>query len=267
MGPQTAVTALSNEWPEYAMEAANLALFMVSACVFGTLLAHPESRLHQWIVEPGTRRAVMGVAMGLTALAIVHSPFGQRSGAHMNPAVTLTYWTLGRVRAWTAVFYIAAQFAGGAAGVQAARVLIGSPLGHPAVNYVATHPGDGGPYLAFAAEFAISLLLMAVVLVFSNTRALSPWTPVAASCLVALYIAFEDPYSGMSMNPARTTASAVAAGDWRWVWIYFIAPPLGMLTAGLLYGLRRGVRRVYCAKLHHHNPQRCIFRCGYGEML
>ena len=266
MSIQTAAKALANEWPEYAMEAANLALFMMSACVFGTLLAHPDSRLHHWLSEPVGRRAAMGVAMGLTAMAIVYSPFGKRSGAHMNPSITLTYWMLGRVRPWTAIFYLAAQFVGGVVGVQLAPQLIGPPLAHAAINYVATHPGDAGPHVAFAAEFFISLVLMLVVLAFSNTRALSRWTPVAAGSLVALFIAFEDPYSGMSMNPARSYGSAVAAGEWRWLWIYFIAPPLGMLTAGLLYGFRRGIRRVYCAKLHHHNTQRCIFRCGYGDM-
>lgn len=266
MATNTAAEALTNEWPEYLMEAANLGLFMLSACIFGTLLAHPASRLHQLIADPFTRRVVMGAAMGLTAIAIIYSPFGQRSGAHMNPAITLTYLTLGRVKRWTAVFYIGAQFLGGLAGVLLAGQIIGPPLSDAAVNHVVTHPGEPGPNAAFAAEFAISLFLMLVVLITSNRPEWSRLTPLAAGCLVALFIMFEDPYSGMSMNPARSFGSAAAARDWGWLWIYFVAPPAGMFAAGLLYRFRRGAHRVYCAKLHHHNPQRCIFRCGFGEM-
>lgn len=258
--------ALSAEWPEYLFEALNLSLFMMSACIFGTLLAHPESHVHQLVDEPFARRALMGLAMGLTAVAIICSPFGQRSGAHMNPSVTLTYWMLGRVKSWTALFYIAAQFAGGIAGVAAAWLLIGPPLAHPAVNYVVTNPGAAGPHVAFVAEFVISALLMLTVLLVSNSAAWSRWTPVAAGSMVALYITFEDPLSGMSMNPARSFGSAAVARDWTSLWLYFVAPPLGMLFAGLLYRLRLGVHRVFCAKLHHHNSQRCIFRCGYGEL-
>lgn len=262
----SAAAALNAEWPEYLMEALNLALFMLSACIFGTLLFHPGSRLHEWIATPLARRAVMGIAMGLTAIAIIHSPPGKRSGAHMNPSVTATYWILGRLRPWTAVFYMLAQFAGGLAGVRLAEAIVGAPLAHPAVNYVVTHPGVPGPHVAFAAEFTISAVMMTAVLVFSNSRRLARWTPFAAGALVALWILVEDPYSGMSMNPARSLGSAAAACDWAWLWIYFAAPPLGMLTAGLLYRLRRGAHRVFCAKLHHHNAERCIFRCGAGEL-
>jgi aquaporin Z len=65
----------------------------------------------------------------------------------------------------------------------------------------------------------------------------------------------------MSMNPARTFASALAAQDWRALWIYFVAPPIGMGLAAALYTARRQAR-VACAKLHHDNPHRCIF-CEY----
>ena len=261
----SAAAAVSSEWREYLMEALNLGLFMLSACVFGTMLGHPASNLH--IEDPLTRRALMGVAMGLTAIAIIYSPFGQRSGAHMNPAVTATYWMLGRVRTQTAMFYMLAQFLGGVAGVQLAALLVGPPLAHASVNYVATSPGAAGPEAAFAAEFVISFLMMSAVLTISNSRRYARWTPVAAGFLVALWILIEDPYSGMSMNPARSFGSAAAAGSWNWLWIYFAAPPLGMLIAGLLYRFRAGAHRVFCAKLHHHNSQRCIFRCSYGELI
>jgi len=84
-----------------------------------------------------------------------------------------------------------------------------------------------------------------------------------AGLLVMTYISIEAPISGMSMNPARTLGSAFSAANWTAIWIYFTAPPLGMLLAAELYVRPRGPARVLCAKLHHDNRERCIFRCNY----
>src|SRR5205085_2180893 len=100
----------------------------------------------------------------------------------------------------------------------------------------------------------------------SNTRRLSRFTGLIVGALIAGYITLEAPLSGMSMNPARTFASALTAGEWTAIWIYFTAPLLGMLIAGMAYRLRRGSRAVFCAKLHHHNRMRCIFRCRFAEL-
>jgi aquaporin Z len=80
---------------------------------------------------------------------------------------------------------------------------------------------------------------------------------------VALFITFEAPISGMSMNPARTLGSAFGAMRWEQIWIYFLAPPLGMLLAAEVRLRSRGFHSVLCAKLHHENYTRCIFRCEY----
>jgi MIP family channel proteins len=256
--------ALRRHWPEYLMEAAGLGAFMISACLFASLLEHPASSLRQGLGDDTLRRVLMGLAMGLTAVAIIYSPWGKRSGAHLNPAVTLTYWRLGKVEGWDAAFYVLAQFAGGAAGVLAARALIGPPVAHPAVHYVVTAPGAGGPLVAFVAEVVITFVLMSVVLVVSNSR----WAPVTGLCaglLVAGYISLEAPLSGMSMNPARTWASAVAAQHWAALWVYFTAPLLGMFLAADAYLWLAGPRGVLCAKLNHLPGARCIFRCGYAR--
>ncbi|MFM9835678.1 MAG: aquaporin, partial [Methylophilaceae bacterium] len=85
--------------------------------------------------------------------------------------------------------------------------------------------------------------------------------------LITLYITFEAPISGMSMNPARTFGSALPAGIWTDIWIYFIAPPIGMLLAAETYLFLKGWRAVLCCKLHHENNQPCIFHCQYGEYV
>jgi aquaporin Z len=258
------LTAVRRHWPEYLMEGGGLAIFMISAALFGTVLEHPESSLRAALTWAPGRRVLMGVCMGLTAVGIIHSPWGKQSGAHLNPAVTITFFRLGKLPAWDAVFYVVAQFVGGAGGLVLAALVLGSRLGDPAVNYVVTAPGSLGAWVALLAEFAISMGLMTAVLVTSNSTGLSRFTGLVAGTLVALYITFEAPLSGMSMNPARTTASALSAQVWSALWIYFVAPPLGMLLAAEAYVRWNGARAVRCAKLHHVNDRRCIFRCGYA---
>ncbi len=211
--------ALEQHWPEYLAEALGLGLFMISACVFGTLLGHPGSPVARAIPDGLPRRLLMGLAMGSTAVALIYSPWGRRSGAHLNPATTLTFWRLDKVAGPDAAWYVLAQALGGVAGVLAAALVVG-----PA------------------------------------------FTGIFAGALVATYIAFESPVSGMSMNPARSLASALPAGAWDVLWIYFLAPPIGMLLAAELYVRRHGLARVFCAKLHHDGESRCIFRCRFGDM-
>ena len=199
-----------------------------------------------------------------TAVAVIYSRWGKRSGAHINPAVTLTFFRLGKVRPWDAVFYMAAQFTGAVLGVMLAGALLREWLAEPSVGYVVTRPGSAGPLVAFGAELLISFVLMLVILIVSNgpDRA-ARWTGLLAGTLVALYIALEAPLSGMSLNPARSLGSALPARVFADLWIYFTAPPLGMLLASQVYLAGAGRRRVHCAKLHHQNDERCIF-CGCG---
>jgi aquaporin Z len=255
--------ALKKHWPEYLMEAAELGLFMFSACVFTVLLFHPSSPLARTIHDGALRRLLMGTAMGSTAIAIIFSPLGQRSGAHFNPSVTWTFFRLGKIDAHDAVFYTLFQFAGGIAGVMLASFTLGRFVAHHAVNYAATIPGPNGPIAAFCAELLISFILMSVVLTVSNTKRLARWTGMFAGALVATYITIEAPISGMSMNPARTLSSAVGAEVWMSLWIYFVAPPVGMLLAAEVYQRLNMGRAVVCAKLHHYNRRRCIFRCNF----
>src|SRR5437773_2709127 len=95
-------------WPEYAIEGSGLGLFMISACSFGTLFGHPDSPVVRFVRDPGLLRVLMGLAMGTTAIALIYSSFGKRSGAHMNPAATLTFLRLGKIEPIDALFYIAA---------------------------------------------------------------------------------------------------------------------------------------------------------------
>jgi aquaporin Z len=249
------------------MEAAGLGLFMVSASSVTTALEYPHSPFHAIVPDPLLRRILIGICMGLTAIGIIYSPWGKQSGAHLNPAVTLTFFRLGRIEGIDAICYVIAQSLGGLIGALLSATALGMAIEHPAVNYVVTVPGEAGVLLAFIAELFISFGLMVTVLFISNHRTLAPFTGLVAGCLVATYISLEAPLSGMSMNPARTFASALPARLWTAFWIYLTAPPLGMLLAAEVYTRMKSLRRVYCAKLNHQNPKRCIFRCNYSELV
>ena len=253
--------ALKRHWPEYLMEAACLGLFMISAFAFGTILEHPASPVHQAIPNPLLRRFLMGLAMGSTAIGIIYSPWGKQSGGHINPSTTITFFRLGKVAPWDALFYVVFQFVGGLTGALLASVVLSAWVSHPSVHYLVTTPGKTGTGFAFVAEIGITFILMTVILNVSNNMRLHKFTGLCAGALVATYITLEAPISGMSMNPARTFASAVPAHHWAALWVYFTAPLVGMLAAAEVYVRMKGTESVVCAKLHHENHTRCIF-CG-----
>ena len=258
--------ALSNHWPEYVIEGSLLGLFMFIACAAVSFVEHPGSALRKRLRSPIHRRALIGTLMGLTAICLIYSPTGQRSGAHMNPATTIAYFFLGKIAATDAMCYVVSQFAGGVAGVGLARLVLDPAVSHPSVNYAVTLPGPRGSRMAWAAEFVIAYGMMTMVLMSSNREATAPYTGVFAGFLLFAYITFEAPLSGMSLNPARTLASALAAGEFRSLWVYFTAPPLAMVAAAAVYAAVAGRSEVFCAKLSHPDHGRCIFDCHINEL-
>jgi aquaporin Z len=263
-GVPSAPGSLRRHWPEDLMEAAEAAVYLFSACAFATLLWHPNSPIHSYLPGQAVRRMLMGAAMSATILAIVLSPWGKQSGAHFNPAVTFTFYRLRKMALRDALFYCAAQFFGAVVGVALASLLLQGAPANRAVRYAATVPGVYGDAVAFVAELVISFALMSAILFASNHRILAPYAHYLAAITVGTCIAFESPLSGMSANPARTFGPALYAGYWNTLWIYFIAPPLGMLVAAEMFLLFRNGGGPYCAKLHHHNNKPCIFSHAGG---
>jgi aquaporin Z len=255
--------AFTQHWPEYLIEGVCLGLFMISACGFSAVLEHPASPVRGSLMNADARRFLMGLAMGLTAVLLIYSPMGRRSGAHMNPATTLTFYRLGKVERWDAVFYALSQFAGGVLGVVISFALIGATLAHRNVNFAITRPGERGEVAAFISEVLITFLLMTAILNISNSHKYARFTGLAAGILVMLFITLEAPLSGMSMNPARSFASDFVGMQWNGIWIYLVAPVIGMMTAAEVFVRTRGLHAVICAKLNHSGSARCIFRCGY----
>jgi aquaporin Z len=260
------VEAMNAHWKEYLMESAELGVFMLSTCICGTLIYSKQSPLSSLALSPAFESSLMGLAMATTAFLIIQSPFGRRSGAHLNPAVTLTFLWLGRMHRWDAVFYAAAQLSGAIAGVLAARGIVGLPLSAEPVRYMVTLPGTYGSAVAFAFEFLLSVLLMSTVLYMSNHRLFARFTPALVALLTVLSFVLSSSISGFSVNPARTFSSALFAWIWRGIWIYLSAPFLGMLTAAAIYTTWFGSDRVYCAKVFHDMRSTCPFPCHFQRV-
>jgi aquaporin NIP len=175
----------------------------------------------------------VGVSLvaGLTAATLIYG-IGHVSGAHFNPAITLGFWSEGRVCLKEASFRIAAQFLGGIAAGWSLLFFLGRTA----------HLGATLPYIswqrAWGLEFLITFLLMIVVMVSDvDRRALKPFSGVAVGGTVGMATLLTGPLTGASMNPARSLGPALVAGIWHHLWIYLTAPVLGSMLAVLVYHL------------------------------
>ncbi len=258
--------SIEAHWREFLMEGAEIGGLMLSICFFGALLYSSKSPLRYLALSPPANSALMGTAIALTTYMIIRSPFGRRSGAHFNPAITVSFLWLGRIRRWDAACYVAAQFVGGVMGVLIAQQLFGAQLSETSVRYLVTVPGSYGEGTAFLAELMLSALLMGVVLYAANHRLLNRLSPIFVSLLTIFYYTACPSISGFSVNPARTFSSALFAWIWQGIWIYFTAPCLGMLTAAGMYIAAIGGDRVYCAKVFHDVRSTCPFPCQFERL-
>jgi len=258
--------AASAHWKEYLMEGTELGALMLATCLVGTLIYNDESFFKSLALSAVSKSTMMGIAIALTTFMIIRSPLGRRSGAHLNPSITLTYFWLGRVHRWDAAWYVVAHFAGAVAGVLIARQILGLRLSASSVRYMVTVPGEHGSAITFVGEFLLSAFLMATILYSSNHRLLVRFTPVLVAILTILFFVLSPSRSGFSVNPARSFSSALFAWIWKGVWIYFSAPLLGMLAAARIYIKTVGLNRVYCAKVFHDMKSPCPFRCQFEHV-
>jgi aquaporin Z len=134
--PSVKNSALSawHHWPEYATEAAGVGILVTTACLAGAILEHPHSVVVHVIPSALARRGLMGMVMGLIAAAIIYSPWGKQSGAHLNPSVSLTFFRLGKVKPRDLLFYAIAQMAGAAIAVITVAGALGIVVAHSAVR-------------------------------------------------------------------------------------------------------------------------------------
>jgi aquaporin Z len=250
------IAAFKTNWRIYFIEAWALGMFMISAVFFTILIEHPAMPVRNFIESALVRRMLIGLAMAITAVLLIYSTWGKKSGAHMNPAVTLTFLALKRINITNVFYYIVFQFAGGLLDVLLMQMIFPVMIKHPSVNYVITIPGNAGTTSAFWAEAIISFLLMFTILIIGNSDLLK-YIGYFAGFLLFLFITFEAPFSGMSINPARTVATAIPSFTYSSIWIYFVAPVGAMLMAGLLYKFAYIIRNGNYINMMLHVNGKC----------
>ncbi|SDY20800.1 MIP/aquaporin family protein [Hymenobacter psychrophilus] len=232
------LVSAKRHWSNYLAEASGLFLFLFASGLIATAVHYPGSWLAERLAgHEVLGRAVIGLVVGLTVAVIVYSPWGKRSGAHVNPAVTIAFWQLGKIKPADACWYILAQVAGGLLAGQALLALLGRYFAHPKVDYVLTQPGPDGVAVAFGAEFVITFVMVAVLFMALHTKRLQNLAGWLLAALLAFYVVVETPYSGMSLNPARSLGSAVAAQNYTALWLYMLAPPLAGWLVAILFNL------------------------------
>jgi glycerol uptake facilitator-like aquaporin len=193
------------------------------------------SRLSRAIPEMHGELLVVGAIVGLLVAALIASKPGKASGGHMNPAITLAMWRIGRFPGRAVLPYAAAQFAGSLLGVLAARGVWGSTLAARSVDYGALRPGSGWSgaslFAVEAASMGVIILLVGLSLSVRRLTAALPWV---VGGLVGAAIAGLGTYTGGSDNPARQFGPAIFAAQYGFLAIYLIAPLVGATLAAWL---------------------------------
>jgi aquaporin Z len=242
-------------WKSFSAELIGTALLVavgLSVVIFDLGQGSP---LAQLLPDVAARRFVTGFLFGTTGALITLSPLGKESGAHINPAVTLAFWLMGRMRTPHAVGYVACQLAGALIG--ALPLLAWGAMGR-SVIYGATVPGAAyGVTWALLGEAVTTFALIFGLFFFLRHQSLRVFTPALFPPLYAIMVWLEAPISGTSTNPARSLGPAVISGDWHGWWIYWLGPLLGTLIALAAYRWTGWERRmIEVAKIYHfdHDP-------------
>lgn len=173
----------------------------------------------------------VGVALtfGLVVMAVIYA-IGEVSGAHINPAVTLGFFVAGRFPGRRIIPYLVSQLVGAIGASLTLRLLF------PAEASLGATMPAGSPMQSFVFEFILTFFLMFVILgVAVGAKEQGMMAGVAIGATVGLDALFAGPISGASMNPFRSLAPALVAGELTHLWIYLTAPVLGAFVAVVAY--------------------------------
>jgi len=200
----------------------------------------------------GGRRLITGFLFGSTGALLALSPVGVRSGAHINPIVTLAFRLFGKIDLRTALGYVVAQLLGGILGCL--PLLAWGAMGR-SVAFGATLPGPGySTGIVLLGEVVSTFTMVTLLIVFLGFRQIRPYTPALFPPLYAVMVYLESPISGTSTNPARSLGPAVVSGQWDGWWIYWAGPAIGSIVACLACGML--AKRITVAKLYHFDSDR-----------
>ena len=197
------------------------------------------------------RQVITGFLFGSIGASIALSPIGKVSGAHINPAVTMTFWLFGKIEGRLAVTYVLAQMTGAIFGCL--PLLFWGQMGR-SIEFGATIPGEGySLQTVMLGEIITTFTMVSLLVIFIGFRQIRQFTPFMFPFLYAIMVPLEAAISGTSTNPARSLGPAVISGQWEGWWIYLIGPLAGALLASLACSLL--AKRITIAKLYHFDSE------------
>lgn len=184
----------------------------------------------------------VSLAFGLTVLTMAYS-IGHISGCHLNPAVSIGLVIGGRFSARDLAPYIVAQVLGAIAGAGALYLIASgqadfSLSGGFASNGYGEHSPGGYTLMAgFVAEFVLTFMFLFIILGATDSRAPAGFAPIAIGLGLTLIHLIGIPVTNVSVNPARSTGPALIVGGWaiQQLWLFWLAPILGAIMAGVVY--------------------------------
>jgi aquaporin NIP len=169
----------------------------------------------------------ISLTFGLVVLAMIYT-FGDISGAHLNPAVTLGFWAARRLPGRDVLPYVASQTVGALMASAVLRLLF------PQSRFLGATLPAGTDLQSFVFEIILTFFLMLTILnVSTGAKEKGITAGIAVGAVIALEALFAGPVSGASMNPARSFSPALVSGHFEHLWIYLVAPPLGACSAVL----------------------------------
>lgn len=238
-------------WREWLAELAGTALLLIggiSAICLDFGAGTPMARL---VPASSPRLLITGLLFAGTGSLVAVSPLGRLSGAHLNPAVTFGFWLQRHVHPHDLAGYLAGQVTGALVGTGLAWATWGRTLTGAPVDWARTHPAHGLlSWQAAVVEAGMTAILLLTIFVFVSSASTARWTPLALWIVIATLVWQGAPYTGTSLNPARTLAPDLLSGQFPTLWAYLVGPLAGALLATGGWSLVRS-RRTLTAKLFH----------------
>ncbi len=245
-------------WQAFLAELAGTAALLLVGLSIVIAMFGAGSPLARLVPDEAVRRLMTGFLFGGTGALIALSPIGKESGAHINPAATLAFCLMGKMRPGIALGYVAAQLLGAVLGV--IPLLAWGAMGR-SLAFGATLPGAGYSTAAvLLGEAVTTFTMIALLCVFLGFRPLRRFTPALFPFLYSVMVCIEAPISGTSTNPARSLGPAVISGQWTGWWIFWAGPLLGAFVAVVACSYL--AKRISVAKIYHFDsdPHRVFHR-------
>jgi aquaporin Z len=245
---------------EYASEFVGTAFHIFAVVVVVGIMFAPHAEVAALVPPKFARLFIAGLLIGGSGALVAISPFGRLSGGHINPAISLGFWTLGKMHPKDLAGYVISQMLGGLLGVFAAARLIPS-LG-ASVRYAFLTPSAGlNSWGTFGLEVLATFCLGSVIFYFVANQRLMRFTPLAVMVTAGILVMCDGAFSGACLNPARWFGPAAILANWSLGWAYVAGPIAGaLLAAAVRHHPKLPTPHLHTCKLFHDAGYRSIFK-------